>query len=423
VKIEKGSSYKINDQFSIHIAEDTDQELEAIINLNLAVHQEEILKPYIRRIFYEYPKKKDIYWLYILDDKKNKMVSSICLVPLIWQLKRWNLPVCEMEFVGTLEEYRGRGFIKELNQLYEEIMLQNGYLLSVIRGIPYYYRSLGYEFFSSLDERITLPISNIPTTEFQNINIRKANSDDLAFIESKYNEFHKDFHIFNKFDPKCFAFKYLNDNFNTETRSTYIIEVAGEKNNYFSFGLSYDGKNYEVVCPNLNQIHMIKLLQFIKNYGKYSLDDVITLSLSEVSSLYNYIKSLGGNSLSSYGWQVKIPNLKLFFNSIKPVLEERIKRSSLQDITKSIKISNYTEKVELMINQGEIYEINIEKGYPNPENTDLRIPGALLYKLLLGDKTIDELNYIIKDAMINPLSKSLIEIMFPKKTSLLGSYI
>lgn len=421
--LEKDYNRNIDDQFSIHIAKDTDKELEAIINLNLTVHKEEILKSFIRRIFYEHPKKEDFFWLYIMDKKKNKMVSSICLVPLDWQIENWNLPACEMEFVGTLEEYRGIGLIKELNQLYEDLMFQKGYNLSAIRGIPYYYRTLGYEYISSLDERIKLPISNIPTTELKRINIRKANTDDLTFIELKYHEFHKKFYIFNKFDPKCFTFKYMNDDFNAEVRSTYIIEENGKRENYFSLGLSYDGKNYEIICPDLEKKHMIKLLQFIKEYGKFSLDDIITLSISEVSSLYNYIQSLEGEVLPTYGWQLKIPNLNIFFNSIKPLLEERLKNSIFKSITKNVKISNYRETVELCIKHGEINEINIKKGYPDLSETDLRVPGSILFKILLGDKKFDEISYIIKDAIIDLSSKALIETLFPKKASLLGSYV
>ncbi|MFX0176084.1 MAG: hypothetical protein ACFE85_07630, partial [Candidatus Hodarchaeota archaeon] len=223
--------------------------------------------------------------------------------------------------------------------------------------------------------------------------------------------------------PKCFTFKYINDHFDTAVRSTYIIEENGESKSYFSFGLSYDGQNYEIIGPNLDERHMIKLLQFVKEYGKYSLDDIITLSVSEVTSLYNYIQSLEGKALLSYGWQVKIPNLNLFFNSLKPILKERLKNSSFKGITKSVRISNYRETIELVIKIGEIDEINIKKGYPSLSETDLRIPGSILFKILLGDKKFDEINCIIKDAIIDLSSKSLIEIMFPKKTSLLGSYI
>jgi hypothetical protein len=423
MKFEKGYSSKIDDYFSIHIAEDSEEELRAIVNLNIEVHHEELLETFIRRIFLEHPRKNEILWLYIKDEKENKLVSSICLVPLEWQIENESLPICEMEFVGTLENYRGRRFIKILNDLYEKLMEQKGYILSVIRGIPYYYRSLGYEYVSSLDERITIQVSKIPQTNNKNITIRKANYNDISFIKSKYNQYHQNFFIFNKFDPECFKFKYLNDNFNTELRSTYIIEEVGELKNYFSLGMSYDNQCYEIIGPDLTKRQMITLLQFIISIGNYSEDDLISLSISEISVLFSYIKLLGGTPLPSYGWQVKIPNLKSFFQTVKKIIEERVERSELKGLTKTIRISNYNQTIELEFNNGEIQTIQIVEEYPNPQMTDLRIPGALLFKLLLGDRTIDEINYIIKDAIANFSSKSLIENLFPKKLSLFSSDI
>jgi len=419
----KGYSAKVDDHFSIHIAEDNEEELKAIVNLNMEVHQEEVLETFIRHVFLEHPRKSEILWLYIKDDKENKLVSSICLAPLEWQIEDTTLPVCEMEFVGTLEQYRGKGFIKILNELYENIIDQNGYILSVIKGIPYYYRTLGYEYVSSLDERITIPASKIPNKKYKNINIRKANSNDIPFIESKYTQFHKNFYIFNRFDPECFKFKYLKDQFNSEVRSTYIFDDAGVTNNYFSFGMSYDNQNYEIISPDLSKREMITLLQFIKTIGNYNENDIISLSISEHSSLFSYIRSLGGKPVSIYGWQVKIPNLEKFFYLIKKIIENRVKHSEFKGLTKTIRISNYHETFELEFNNGKIDNIEIEKEYPNPKITDLRIPGALLFKLLLGDRTIDEINYIIKDALVNISSKVLIETMFPKKKSLFGSYL
>jgi hypothetical protein len=42
----KGYSAKVNDHFSIHIATDSKKELQAIVNLCMKVHQEEVLKTY-----------------------------------------------------------------------------------------------------------------------------------------------------------------------------------------------------------------------------------------------------------------------------------------------------------------------------------------------------------------------------------------
>ena len=419
----KGYKAKIDDRFSIHIAGDDEGELNAIVSLNMEVHQKEVLETFIRQIFLKHPRRSEILWLYINDDKENKLISSICLAPLKWQIKDTILPVCEMEFVGTLEKYRGKGFIKILNELYENLMDQNGYLLSVIKGIPYYYRSLGYEYVSSLDGRITIPASKIPKKKYKNINIRIADSNDISFIESKYNQFYRKFYIFNKFDPECFKFIYLNEKFNSEVRSTYLFDKNGVANNYFSFGMSFDNQNYEITCPDLDKNEMITLLQFIKAMGNYSDNDIITLNISEHSSLFSYIRSLGGTPVSTYGWQVKIPNLKKFFDLIKKILENRLKHSEFKGLTKSLRISNYHETVILNLNNGEIEKIEIKKEYPNPKITDLSIPGALWFKLLLGDRTIDEIKYIIKDAIVNISSKQLIENMFPKKRSLFGSYL
>jgi len=423
MEFDRGYCIKVDDHFSIHIATESEEELKAIVNLSLKVHQKEVLETYIPHIFLEHPRRSEILCLYIKDDIENKIVSSICLIPSEWQIENITIPVCEMEFVGTLEEYRGKGFIKILNKLYENVIAQNDYILSIIKGIPHFYRSLGYEYVSSLDERITIPTSKIPNEKFKDLDIRLANLDDIPFIESKYTQFHNNFYIFTKFDSECFKFMYLNNQFNSEVRSTYIFDESGIAKNYFSLGMSYDSENYEIICPNLTKNEMISLLQFIKTMGNYIDDDIITLSISEHSSLHSFIRTLGGQPISTYGWQVKIPNLEKFFNLIKEIIEKRVKHSEFKGLTKTIRISNYHETIILDFNNGKIEKIEIEKEHPNPKITDLMIPEATLFKLVLGDRTIDEINYIVKDAIVNILSKSIIEIMFPKKVSLFTSYI
>ena len=423
MKFEKGYSAKIDERFSIHIASDNEAELNEIVKLNVEIHREEVLESFIRRILTKYPFRDRILFLYIKDNEKNRMVSSICLAPLDWVINGIKMPICEMEFVGTLEEYRGRGFIKILNELYEKIMHQKGYILSVIRGIPFYYRSLGYEFVSSLDERITIPVSQIPEKENKHIKIRKATDDDLALIESNYSQFHKKFFIYNIFNPECFKFKYLNDQFNSEIRSSFIFEENGVTTNYFSLGMSYDNENYEINSSNLNEQESIALLQFIRNLGNYKEPDNITLSVSEVTPLYTNILSLGGKPLYTYGWQLKIQNLIDFFNLTKSMFEHRLKQSNFKDLTKILRISDYQSTFELEFEAGILRNIDVKQEYPNPQITDVRVPGSFLFKLVLGDRTINELNYIIKDAMVNPSIKTLIETMFPKQVSLFSSNI
>ncbi|TFG17406.1 MAG: GNAT family N-acetyltransferase [Promethearchaeota archaeon] len=419
----KGYRKAIDDRFSIHIAANSEEDLNAILDFNKQVHLEENIQIYIRSIMHKYPRRNDLYWLYIQDNKNKKIVSSLCLSRLDWQIEGIHLPVCEMEFVGTLEAYRRKGFIKILNELYEKLMEKEGYLISVIRGIPYFYRTLGYEYVSSLDERIKIKSSKIPNKKLKKITISSANLNNIALISTKYSQFRDKFYIFNKLNEECFKFKYLNDKFNSKVRSTYIINEDSLTTNYFSLGRSYDNKYYEIVCPDLTMKQANAVLQFIKDIGNYNDNDIIYLSLNKHTSLFNYIKSIGGALFSDYGWQVKIPDIKKFLSCIKEIIEARLEHSEFNNLTKSIKISNYRETIKLEVNKGKVKQIEQIDEFPDSETTDLRIPGGFLYMLLLGDRSYEEINDLIKDAIVDPLSKKIIETLFPKKPSLFESYI
>ncbi len=417
--IEKGFFTKLNEQFSLRISTDSNEEFLKILELNVAVHGEEI-KEYIKRIYKEHPKKKDILWFYIEENSTGQIISSITLLPLEWQFEGKLLPVCEMGFVGTLKEYRGKGLIDKLNEFYERVMIERGYLLSCIRGIPYYYRRFGYEFVLSLDERFSLSPNQIPSMELNHIDIRKAMRKDIDYIENQYNSNSNNFLISNSFDTESFYFKFMNDSYDDSKLSAYIIEENGIPEGYFLIGMSFDKEVHTIITPQLSPPQMIKLLQHIIDYPKKEQD--LNLNVAEFSEFGKFILSIGGKLQSNYGWQIKVPDLKRFFESIKVVLENRIEKSKFNNLSKTVIISDYKQSIELIFNNGKIEAIKSKSGYPDVEKCDVRIPGATLLKLLLGDRTIDEINHIVKDARINPSSKNLIKILFPQVNSIPDTY-
>ena len=417
--IEKGFFTKLDEQFSLRISTNSNEDFIKILELNIAVHGEEI-KEYIERIYKEHPKKKDILWLYIEDNNTGQIISLLTLMPLEWRFEGHLLPVCEMGFVGTLKEYRGKGLIGKLNEFYERVMMERGYLLTCLRGIPYYYRRFGYEFVLSLDERFSLSPNQIPSTDLSHIDIRKATRKDIGYIEEKYNSNSNSFLISNNFDTESFYFKFMNDSFDDNKLSAHIIEENGIPEGYFLFGMSFDNEVFTIITPQLSPHLMIKLLQYLNDYSKKEQD--LNLNVAEFSEFGTYILSIGGKLQSNYGWQIKVPDLKRFFESIKVVLENRIEKSKFNNLSKTVIISDYKQSIELIFNNGKIEAIKGESGYLDFEKCDVRIPEAMLLKLLLGDKTVDEINHIVKDARINPSSKKLIEILFPQVNSIPDTY-
>jgi len=423
MKIVRRYSQKIDDQFTLRVATggiDNMEVLSRILELNITVHGEHT-KEYIEGLFLEHPRREEVLWLYIEANDTGIIVSGLTLCPLEWTIEDLTIHICEMGFVGTLEPYRGRGFIEKLNEIFEKAMAERKYVFSVIRGIPYYYRRFGYEYVFPLDDRITLSSKKIPDKEYGNLKIRRANHPDLKLIQTLYDNFHKQFYIVNKFDKESFVYRFFKEEFNDNRLSTYIIEDTGQAVAYFSISMSYDNMAYTINVPRLTYQQMIKILQFVKNIHENKNSD-IQFHVRQDSEFGKFIFNLGGIPLYRYGWQLKIPNLNLFFKSIKSIIEQRIKNSIYKDFSRNIIISNYQDNIELNFINGIITEITLIKGYPDPEKCDLRIPGSLLFKLLLSDKSMEEINYIIDDAIVKPSSKLLIDVMFPKKSSYPDTY-
>lgn len=417
MKIEKGFSQKIDENYTLRIAGDSLNNLERIISFNIAVHKEESLSRYITRLFTEHPRKDEILCLYIEENDSKKIISSITLCPLIWNFGGILIPICEMGLVGTLPNFRNRGLMKILNKFYETIMEQKGYILSIIRGIPYYYRRFGYEFVLNLDERIFLNTEHVPKDKMEHISIIKAKKEDLDFIKSGYNKENEKFFIFNEFDDESFYYKFMNDSFDENFLSTYLIKVNGKSISYFCIGMSYDNSAYTLLVPNTDEKNMIKILQFAKNFKNQQFNKEIQFHVNSQTNFADFLCSLGGKNNLGYSWQIRIPNFKNFLLSFIPGLERRIENSIYKELTQEVLISNYKEIFTLEFVNGKIDKIQAKRKYPLEENCDVIITGTNIIKMFLSDRNFGEIKYIIRDSSLKKGSEKLIEILFPKLPS------
>ncbi|MHA2248855.1 MAG: GNAT family N-acetyltransferase [Candidatus Kariarchaeaceae archaeon] len=413
-KIEKNFTFDISDKYSLRIAQ-SDEEFLKIGEFNELVHNEP-LKDYIVRLCSEHPNKDDIYFLYIVEKSTEQILSSLGLLPLKWKIEDTDIKIAEMGFVGTLEEYRGQGLFGIINSYYEKILKQEGYLLSVLRGIPNFYRKYGYEFALPLDGGYTLPTSNIPGNPESEIKIRKAVTQDLRFIQKSYSSTFSNQCFSTVFDDKAFTFRMMNETCNTLNSMTYIVEQGKNSVGFFSIGSLKDPNQADMVMTShLTEDQMIRVLNFIKKYNPGLVTD-FTVNVWEGSDFGNFIINLGGKTIKPWGWQVQIIKLKPFFDVIKGVLEKRIQNSMFKELTRTITISDYKQIITLDFQNGIIEEITTTRAYPD-RSCDLRMPRFVLTKLLLCDKTISEINYIITDAIIKKEAELLISTLFPKMNS------
>ncbi len=412
-----GSRIPLDENQTLKIAKITEVEVKRIGEFNKKVFGNKI-QEFVERVILRHPRKEKCVWFYIEENKTKEIISSLALLPAEWIMEGSVLPYCELGFVGTLEEYRGQGLIETIYEYYKQVVDNQEFIFSALRGVPFFYRRLNYEFALPLDNLFSLPLSLVPTDHLDHLIIRKASEEDLPFIAQEYEKITKNLCIATKFNREIFQFRNMNAEFNENKFSAFMLEDKEKQGAYFTVGIPIERKGMGIMQTSAQTpSHMIRILQFVKQAcDEKDLQEILYCG-NEKSSFGQYIVSLGGVFDQRWAWQVHIPDLKRFFQGIQTVLEKRISQSTFNRMTQTVKISNYHETVELVFVEGKITKIDVIKGYLDRKECDVSIPGGILTKLLLSDRTVKEISHIVKDAFVKQDSAKLIDVLFPKRES------
>ncbi len=436
MSIQPGSELARHDGVVVKVAEITEEEATRIGQFNTEIHHEP-LHPLIRRLFLEHPSSAEMLWFYIEEENSQQILSSLGLMPLEWTYGSITLPGCEMGFVGTLPEFRGRGFIGLQNKFYEQAMRERGYYFSALRGIPFYYRRLGYGFALPLETQFHLPLSGLPpkSDTTVSVTIREAKQADVPAIEQFYNTHNQEWLVYAPFDPRSFAFRFMNNTFGAFHFVTYLLEENSTPVGYFCAGIPFGRTEPGLIqVSDVSLEQMAAIARFFRDNaaeirqkmvnqfqqeppmgGETTAEDLV-LTTHPDSKFGKWMESLGGAYHYGWAWQVKIPLLREFLQRICPVLEQRIAVTSFETLSRDLRISNYRETATLHFTEGHIREISGKLEYPG-HDVEVRIPQEFLVRLLFCDRSADEIQHIITDAQVSPEVAPLVDVLFPHKPS------
>ena len=128
------------------------------------------------------------YWL-VVDEATGAAVSTTCLLPWRCQLDGLTLQVAMLEMVVTDPAYRQRGLVRKQIEHFHAVVAARGFDLSIIQGIPYYYRQYGYGYaldHTPLTALATWRIPDAPTGAPSPYEIRPATIADVADLTRLY---------------------------------------------------------------------------------------------------------------------------------------------------------------------------------------------------------------------------------------------
>jgi predicted acetyltransferase len=338
----------------------------------------------------------------------GRMVATLNLIPQTWSLGGVPLKVAEMGLVGTDPEYRNRGLQKILNKEFDRRTREEGYHLAGLEGIPYFYRQFGYEYSVPLDEWASIPLPKLP----------EAKSSDISPL--RLEEVPEAIRILET-SQKKYLVHAVRSRVEWETQeksgivgehasTTYAVRKGGKIKAY----LRAEVKENSVLLHEFAGIdeHLApEVAAFLRHLGEAKDATELISREAYVEPFDEYLFSLGASKRRAYGWQMKVVDHKRILTQLEPVFETRLEASQYKGYTGTLTLDFYSLAVTLS------FESGIFKGATDAEpkkRGDILINPRVFPKLLLGYRSLEELEAEYPDMRIKPEYRTLISVLFPK---------
>ncbi len=388
------------------------QDIARVAAFDAAIHGAESESTW-RTWMQEHPFAHAAHWLFIEEVVTSRVVASLCLLP--WQLRfaGISLPSAEMGVVGTLEQYRGRGLQRVLGAAFDELLRAEGYLLSHIQGIPYFYRQFGYEYAVPLEAWWRLELHMLATAPpVAGLHCRPATLQDLPLLIAFYDEAAQAFDVAALRDAPTWAY-LLGPALATETAAAtwMVIDHTGTPTGYFRVAQQGFGEGLIVaetseLSADAALVALVAIADLARERGK----PFVRLNLPTRTTLVRIARGLGAYDGNAYGWQVRLPDPAALFRALAPVFTQRVAASPYAGLSQVVVIDLYRQAFGLHFRDGHL--AMVEKRLPGAPS-DLALPPPLLAPLLLGYRSLAAMAPMYPDVLAAGLTRPLLDVLFP----------
>ncbi len=130
----------------------TEADIEPLADFNVRIHGDELHRAGTwDELGGGHPTLTLRHQLLVEEPASGAIISAAYLLPMRWRLGSVELPVGQIEAVGTDPGYRRRGLSRRIIEALHGIAASQGQLLTGITGVRYLYRRFGYEYAAALE--------------------------------------------------------------------------------------------------------------------------------------------------------------------------------------------------------------------------------------------------------------------------------
>ena len=379
-------------------------DVQRFIDLNDAVTHE---GPITDRLLHHHPATGYENYFLVLDKLTNQAVSSTCLIPWEIDFDGVRLSVAMLEMVATRPDYRHRGLVRTQVERFHDLVANQGFDLSVIQGIPYYYRQYGYAYALDHTPLTVLTTKGIPAEPTSRYLQRAARLDDIKILVQLYQSAmaFNQLSVYRSAEYWHYLLKYMD-------YPVYLIEdtQTGQAVGYMTV---YRHGNFHRVLENGTTSAAVALagLQSLNETGITE----VQVAGPPTNSLVQLARGLSGNLLVADQWLWRITDVARLLSRLKPVFERRLANSDWAGLTAQLHLNLYRQAYALKIESGRltVESLGFVDASMGADGGDFCIPPEAFIRLLFGYRRLTELRDAWPDIRIKPASRNLLAILFP----------
>lgn len=375
-----------------------------------------------RSLMLHHPASRPDYWIYIEDEATSTIVSSLALLPWEWRYEGVTLKAGEMGIVSTLETYRNKGLVRELIARFKELLRVDGFDISHIQGIPYFYRQFGYEYAIPLEPNWQIELRNLPdATDEQPYGIRQAVADDIPALVRLYDEaaLTLDISALRNSDEWHYLLDQCAIGSALDSEFWVIANADGQIAGYWRLSEHGFGVGLRVMEASRFSVSTAEsLLAWLKTAAVTREKPTVQFKLPDNHDLLRVARWKGAYDPSAYAWQIHLVDVGQLLRKITPVLERRIAASPFAGYSQTVTINLYREAFTLTFDGGKLLSV---EAIGFSEAGSIRLPPLLFAPLMLGYRSRAELEAMYPDVSIWGESKDLVDVLFPKLDAYLFS--
>ena len=380
----------------------------------------------------DHPAGTDDDVLLVEDTRTGTVASSVCLIEQTWTYGGIAFPVGRPELVGTLPAYRRRGLIRAQLEVLHAWGARRGHLLQPITGIPHYYRQFGYEPALGVSS-FAGPVAGIPTLpdgQTEPYRLRPATEADLPFVAELADQAARRSLVACVRDAALWRYELFGRSRGSDyTQDAKVVETRrGEPVGLAVHWTWVDKRSlqtilYEIV-PGRSWAEVTpSVLRALRAAGEHLAEgpapglDRLGFNVVPDHPLVRLYPTWLTKDRRDFYFYVRIGDVTAFMGRVAPVLERRLAASPLAGWSGELALSFFRDGVTLRLQSGRLVEVR--SWQPTTEATgDAAFPGLTFLQLLLGARTLEELEAAFPDCLAEAdQTRALLATLFTQEAS------